>query len=133
MESRAPSYETIDDYIATFPEHIQTILREMRAAITEAAPDAEERISYRMPTFYLQGNLVHFAAHTRHIGFYPGPSAVEAFSPDLAAFESSKGAIRFPIDRPLPLELIGRIVRFRVDENLRNAESRRGRRKPPKG
>ena len=108
--------QTIDEYIADFPEEIQVILEKLRQVIKEAAPEAREAISYGMPTFKLKGNLVHFAAHKEHIGFYPTPSAIEAFKKDLSVFEISKGAIRFPIDRPIPFDLVEKMTRFRVKE-----------------
>jgi uncharacterized protein YdhG (YjbR/CyaY superfamily) len=108
---------TIDEYIAGCPEHIRGRLNELRATIKKAAPGAEEKISYRMPAFNLNGILVYFAAQTRHIGFYPTSSGVNAFKKEITDYKSSKGAIQFPIDKPLPLELIARIVRFRVKEN----------------
>ncbi|MCE5259899.1 MAG: DUF1801 domain-containing protein [Chloroflexi bacterium] len=120
MQKRA-AYTTIDAYIASFPEEIQERLQAMRAAIHAAAPAATEKISYQMPTFYLEGNLVHFAALKRHIGFYPTPSAIEAFREELARYASSKGAVQFPLDEALPLELVGRITRFRAAENLEKA------------
>ncbi len=123
MTDRA-EFTTIDEYIAMFPAETQGLLAVLRATIRAAAPKAQEKISYRMPTFAQAGNLVHFAAHREHIGFYPTPSAIEAFRDELAPFESSKGAVRFPIDRPLPLDLVRRIVEFRVDENLRQAEQK---------
>jgi len=123
MSDRA-EFTTIDEYIAMFPAETQSLLAELRATIRAAAPEAQEKISYQMPTFAQAGNLVHFAAHKEHIGFYPAPSAIEAFRAELAPFESSKGAVRFPIDRPLPLDLIRRIVEFRVAENLKQAEQK---------
>lgn len=116
--------DLIDTYIAQFPDEVQGMLRTMREIIRDAAPEAEERISYRMPTFVLHGNLVHFAAFKSHIGLYPSPSGVEAFIPELSAYKSGKGSIQFPMSKPLPVELIGRIVRFRVAENTRHAEER---------
>jgi len=127
MKGDQAKYATIDEYIAAFPKEIQNLLQEMRATIRAAAPDAEEKISYQMPTFFLKGNLVHFAAHTNHIGFYPTPSGIEAFKQELSAYQSSKGAVQFPIGEPLPLDLVDRIVRFRVAENLEKA--RAGKRK----
>lgn len=124
MKSNQTGFHSIDEYIATFPEEIQKILEELRATIKASAPDAEEKISYQMPTFALKGNLVHFAAHKNHIGFYPTSSGIEAFRDELSAYESSKGAVRFPIDKPLPLKLIRKIVQFRVAENLKKAERR---------
>ena len=129
MKSSKVSFKSIDEYIATFPEAIQTILEELRATIKAAAPDAEEKISYQMPTFALKGNLVHFAALKNHIGFYPTPSGIEAFKDELSIYEGTKGAVRFPIGKPLPLELISKIVKFRVVENLKRAEEKSGRRK----
>jgi uncharacterized protein YdhG (YjbR/CyaY superfamily) len=124
MEQKKVGFKSIDEYIATFPEEIQARLQELRAAIRAAAPEAEERISYQMPTFYLKGNLVHFAAFKRHIGFYPTPSGIAAFQKEIAGYASSKGAVQFPIAGPLPLELVSRIVRFRVAENLKRAEEK---------
>lgn len=111
-------FETIDEYIATFPKNVQNILEEMRKVIKESAPESEEAISYGMPTFKLKGNLVHFAAYKNHIGFYPTPSAIEAFKEDLSSYKSSKGAVQFLIDKPIPFELVKKIVIFRVEENL---------------
>jgi uncharacterized protein YdhG (YjbR/CyaY superfamily) len=106
-----------DEYIAGFPENIQRMLNDLRAVIKKAAPDAEESISYRMPAYKLNGVLVYFAAQTRHIGFYPTSSGVKAFMHELGSYKTSKGAIQFPIDKPLPLELITKIVQFRAKEN----------------
>jgi uncharacterized protein YdhG (YjbR/CyaY superfamily) len=129
MENNKVGFTSIDEYIATFPEDIQKILEALRATIKTAAPEATEKISYQMPTFYLKGNLVHFAAYKHHIGFYPAPRGIEAFKDELARYESSKGAIRFPIGEPLPLDLISRIVKFRVAENLKNAETKANKKK----
>ena len=129
MKSNQGGFNSIDEYIATFPEEIQKILEELRATIRASASDAEEKISYQMPTFALKGNLVHFAAHKKHIGFYPSPSGIQAFKHELSIYEGAKGSVRFPIDKPLPLELISKIVKFRVTENLENAEIKSGRRK----
>ena len=107
----------IDEYIAVCPAHVREKLEELRAAIKKAAPGAEEKISYQMPAFDLNGILVYFAAQTRHIGFYPTSSGVRAFKDELGDYKSSTGAIQFPPDKPLPHELIARIVRFRVREN----------------
>ena len=118
MKEARTKYGSIDEYISAFPQNIQQILQEMREAILEVVPDAQEAISYGIPTFKLNGNLVHFAAFTHHIGFYPGgPSAIEAFSSELGSYEVSKGTIRFPLDRAIPLDLVKRIVKFRVVEN----------------
>jgi uncharacterized protein YdhG (YjbR/CyaY superfamily) len=124
MESSQAGFRSIDEYIATFPAETQKILEELRATIKAAAPEAEEKISYQMPTFALKGNLVHFAAWKNHIGFYPAPRGIEAFKDELSIYEGAKGSVKFPIDKPLPLELIGRIVKFRVAENLKKAEAK---------
>lgn len=131
MESNKVGFTSIDEYIAIFPEEIQKVLRELRATIKAAAPDAEEKISYQMPTFAQQGNLVHFAACKHHIGFYPTPSAVQAFAQELAVYEGAKGSVKFPLGKPLPLELIGCIVKFRVAERLKNAELKSSKRSKP--
>jgi uncharacterized protein YdhG (YjbR/CyaY superfamily) len=123
------AFTTIDEYIATFPTETQKALKELRSAIKAAAPEAEEKISYQMPTFTLKGNLVHFAAHKSHIGFYPTPSGIQKFESELSKYESSKGAVQFPMDKPLPLKLIAKIVKFRVAENLQKAETKSGKKK----
>lgn len=112
------SATTIDEFIATYPSAIQTKLRKMREAIRKAAPQATEAIKYGIPTFVLNGNLVHFAAYEHHIGFYPTPSGIEEFKKELAGFGTAKGSVKFPLDKPLPLALVTRIVKFRVAENL---------------
>lgn len=110
---------TIDEYIADFPMEVQVMLERLRLTIATAAPDATEKISYQMPTFYFNGNLVHFAAFKHHIGFYPTPSGISAFREELKDYKTSKGAVQFPLDKPLPLELVKKIVGFRVTENLK--------------
>ncbi len=115
-ESKLP-YSTIDEYIAQYPPEVQARLQALRQCIREAAPEATEKISWAMPTYYLKGNLVHFAAAKHHIGLYPGASGVEVFLPELGGYKTSKGAIQLPMDKPLPLELVRRIVLFRVAEN----------------
>jgi uncharacterized protein YdhG (YjbR/CyaY superfamily) len=119
MDSNKPGFNSIDEYITTFPEEIQKILQEVRATIKAAAPEAEEKISYQMPTFFLNGNLIHFAAFKHHLGLYPTPNGVEAFAQELSQFKGAKGSVQFPLDQPLPLELITRIVKYRVAENLK--------------
>ena len=114
-----PSFNTIDEYITQFPEDIQKILQQIRAVIQEAAPEATEKISYQMPTFYLKGNLVHFAAFKSHIGFYPVPTGIEKFKDELAQFKGGKGSVQFPLDKPMPYDLIRRIVLFRAEEDLK--------------
>ncbi len=109
---------TVDEYIAGFPQDVQEILNELRAVIKTAAPQAEEKISYQMPAFYFHGNLVYFAAYKKHIGFYPTSSGIEHFKKELAGYEVSKGAVRFPLGKPIPLDLVRRMVDFRVRENM---------------
>lgn len=115
-------FSTIDEYIATFPKDVQKILKRLRATIKTAAPEAEETISYQIPTFTLKGNLVHFAAYKNHIGFYPGASGIKTFAQELSNYQTSKGTVQFPLQDPLPLELIANIVKFRAVENLQLAE-----------
>ena len=119
---------TIDAYIAAFPDDVQSILQQIRRTIHDAAPEATEAISYQMPTFKLHGNLVHFGAFKNHIGFYPVPSGIEAFQDELAAYKQGKGSIQFPLDRPMPFDLIRRIVEYRVQENTANAAAKRKKR-----
>ena len=117
MRPSSSTVATIDDYIDGFPAGVKSRLRKLRATIRRAAPEATERIAYRIPTFHLNGNLVHFAAFERHIGFYPGPSGIAAFRDALAKYKNAKGSVQFPHDEPLPLDLVAEIVKFRVDEN----------------
>lgn len=121
---------TIDEYLAAFPREIRTRPEQLRAAIRQAAPRARERISYRIPTFSLCGNIVHFAGYERHVGFYPGASGVSRFARELSIYESAKGSVQFPHDRPLPLGLIRKIVRFRLEENLAKYANRGAGEKP---
>jgi uncharacterized protein YdhG (YjbR/CyaY superfamily) len=122
MESKKVGFTSIDEYIAMFPKEIQKILQEIRATIKAAAPEAEEKISYQMPTFTLNGNLVHFAAFKKHIGFYPVPTGIEKFKKELSVYQGAKGSVQFPLDKPMPYALISKIVKFRVMENLKKAE-----------
>jgi uncharacterized protein YdhG (YjbR/CyaY superfamily) len=115
----AEPFKTIDEYISTFPGDVQSILQEMRQTIRKAAPEATEAINYQIPTFKLNGNLVHFAAFKNHIGFYPTSSGIEAFKRELTPYKGAKGSVQFPLDRPVPFDLVGKIVRFRVKENLK--------------
>ncbi len=115
----------INEYIANFPIATQSILEQIHLTIKKAAPDAEEKISYGMPTFYLKGNLVHFAAYKNHIGFYPAPSGLKAFQKEITRYKNSKGAVQFPIDKPMPLGLIAKIVKYRVKENLAKAKTKK--------
>lgn len=112
-------YTTIDEYIGSFPEPVQIKLQELRRFIREIVPEAQEKLSYGIPTFYLDGNLVHFAAYPKHIGFYPGASGVAGFKEELSRYKSGKGSVQFLLDEPLPWDLILRIVEFRVEENSR--------------
>jgi uncharacterized protein YdhG (YjbR/CyaY superfamily) len=107
----------MDEYIAAFPKNIQDILERLRRVIRESAPESDETINYGIPTFKLNGNLVHFAAFKRHIGFYPTPSAVVAFKKELSPYKQAKGSVQFPIDQPIPFDLVKKIVRFKVKEN----------------
>jgi uncharacterized protein YdhG (YjbR/CyaY superfamily) len=118
MKTSRPTYKSIDAYIAAFPEDIRKKLEKLRKAIQAAAPRAEEAIAWGMPTFRLNGNLVHFAAFKDHISLFPSSSPIPAFRKDLASYKVSKGTIQFPLDRPIPLDLVKRIVKFRVRENL---------------
>lgn len=131
MDSQKPGFNSIDDYIASFPEDIQHILRDVRAAIKAAAPDAKEKISYQMPAFAQNGNLVYFAAWKHHLGFYPGSAATvnEVFKDALAGYVQTKGSIHFPYDQPLPVDLIGRIVQFRIAENQQIAAQKAEKKK----
>ena len=124
MDSNKAGFDSIDAYIASFPEAIQAKLEAMRATIRAAAPDAVEKISYQMPTFAQHGNLVHFAAFKQHIGFYPAPRGIEAFAAELSVYKGAKGSVQFPLDQPLPLDLVARIVRYRVAENLAAAAAK---------
>jgi len=119
-----PTYSTVDGYIELFPEPVRAKLNVLRLLIRKLAPDAQEKIAYQMPTFFLNGNLVHFAAHTNHIGFYPTPSGILKFKRELSKYETSKGAVQFPMDKELPLDLISRIVKFRIEENLKKRSRR---------
>jgi uncharacterized protein YdhG (YjbR/CyaY superfamily) len=114
----------VDEYIAMYPENIRIMLEKIRAAIRQAAPEAQEKISYQMPSYKLKGMLVYFAAHTNHMGFYPLKSAIEAFKSELEQYQTSKGTVQFPYNKPLPVNLIKRIIKFRVRENLVKAASK---------
>lgn len=112
------SYKNIDEYISNFPEPVQAILEKVRTTIQAAAPEATEKISYGIPTFYLKKNLVHFAAYPHHIGFYPGAAPLEEFKDKLTAYNTSKGTVQFPLDQPIPYDLIKDITEFCVQRNL---------------
>ena len=130
MKPSTADATTIDEYIASFPVQVQAVLSKLRSAIKKSAPQATEKISYRIPTFVLNGNLVHFAAFDRHVGFYPGPTGITRFQKELKRYKSAKGSVQFPLDEPLPLELIAEIVEFRVGENSR--KKARGRTAKPR-
>ncbi len=112
----------VDSYISGYPPTVQKMLKQLRAAVRKAAPKAEESISYMMPAYKLNGPLVYFGAYEKHIGFYPTGSGVAAFQKEIASYKSSKGAIQFPLDQPLPLELVEKIVKFKAKENMMKAE-----------
>ena len=116
--------QNIDEYISLFPKDVQIILEKVRVVIKKAAPAAQETINYQMPTFTLHGNLVHFAAFKNHIGFYPTPSGIENFKKELSVYEGAKGSVRFPLDKPIPYALIGKIVKFRVKEATEKAAAK---------
>lgn len=124
MEENKATYTTIDEYILMFSPEIQEILQKIRKIITEAAPDATEKISYQMPTFFLYGNLIHFAAFKNHIGLYPTPSGIDEFKEELSHYKGAKGSVQFPLDKPIPYELIRRIVTFRVIETRKKLEEK---------
>lgn len=115
----------IDEYITDFPKDIQKLLEQVRVTIQKAAPKAEETINYAMPTFKLEGNLVHFAAYKNHIGFYPAPSGIAAFKKKFSVYKGAKGSVQFPLDKPLPLSLIAKTVKFRAKENLEKAKEKK--------
>jgi uncharacterized protein YdhG (YjbR/CyaY superfamily) len=125
MESNKNHPTTIDEYIAQFPEDVQQILTRIRTVIKESAPGAVEKISYQMPGFYLNGMVVWFGGHEHHIGFYPTGSGIEAFKDELASYKFSKGAVQFPLDQPVPYDLIRKIVKYRVGENIKKKGSGR--------
>jgi uncharacterized protein YdhG (YjbR/CyaY superfamily) len=126
MKTSQPGPENIDEYIAGFPQDIQKILQKIRRTIKKAAPGAEETISYKIPTFNLKGKyIVYFAAYKKHIGFYPVPMGKTEFKKELSAYEAGKGTAKFPLDKPIPFNLITKIVKFRVKENLAKAATKR--------
>lgn len=120
----AVKFKSVDEYFSALPEHMQRILEKLRTTIKQAAPAAKEVISYNMPAFKLNGVLVYYAAHKEHIGFYPTASPIVAFKKELDAYKCSKGAIQFPAGEPLPVDLIARIVKFRVSEDAEKAARR---------
>ena len=118
-------YKDTDEYISLFPPHVQLILQQLRKSIRDLIPEAEETINYGIPTFRLYGNLVHYAAYKNHIGFYPGASGIESFKDKLTGYKLSKGTVQFPIDEPLPFDLILEIVQYRANQNLQKAQARK--------
>jgi uncharacterized protein YdhG (YjbR/CyaY superfamily) len=125
MKTKQNQPTTIDEYIADFPRDVQHLLEKVRAAIRKAAPNATEAISYQMPTFKQEGNLIHFAGYNHHIGLYPGSRPIEAFKDELSKYETSKGTVRLPLDKPIPVGLISKITKFCVNRNLERAISRK--------
>jgi uncharacterized protein YdhG (YjbR/CyaY superfamily) len=119
------TFKRIDEYISSFPKDVQDILEKLRGTIQAAAPDAVEKISYQMPTFVLHGVLVHFAAYKNHVGFYPTPSGIDKFKEELSSYKGAKGSVQFPLDQPIPYELISKIVKFRVNENIEKARQKK--------
>jgi uncharacterized protein YdhG (YjbR/CyaY superfamily) len=126
MKTKQKQPTTIEEYIADFPSEVQPLLEKVRTAIRKAAPDAEEAISYQMPTFKLEGNLIHFAGYNHHIGLYPGSRPIEEFKDELSKYETSKGTVRLPLDKAIPVGLIAKITKFCVKRNLEKAVSRKG-------
>ncbi len=129
MDENKITFKTIDEYISQFSPNVQEILKNIRKLIKESAPDAQEKISYQMPAFALHGNLVYFAAFKKHIGFYPTSGGIEAFKEELAGYVGGKGSVQFPLDKPIPYELISEIVKFRVVENIKHAEEKSKKKK----
>lgn len=125
MATMKTNISTIDEYIAGYPEEVQKALEEVRATVKKAAPKAEEKISYGIPTFALNGNLVHFGAFKNYIGFYAAPTGHKAFEKELSKYKSGKGSVQFPLDEPMPLSLITKIVKFRIKESMAKAEVKR--------
>ncbi|MGN6540279.1 MAG: iron chaperone [Ginsengibacter sp.] len=119
------SFKNVDEYIASFPENLRTLLEEMRTTIKKAAPKAEEVISYQMPAYKHFGILVYFAGHNNHIGFYPTASGIEAFKKELSIYKGAKGSVQFPLDKPLPSVLITKMVKFKLKENEQKAEGKK--------
>jgi len=124
MNENKTQFSNIDEYIALFPEEIQEILTKIRKIIIENAPEASEKISYQMPTFFLNGNLIHFAAFKHHIGLYPTPTGIDAFKEELSKYKGAKGSVQFPLDQPIPYDLIKRIVIYRVEESTKIADTK---------
>src|SRR5688572_24210880 len=124
MGRRRTAPNDIDKYIPRRRDNARVTLEKIRTISSKAASDAQETISYLIPTFTLYGNLLHFAAFKKHIGFYPGPSGIEKFKDELSVYDGAKGSVQFPLDKPIPYRLISRIVKFRLNENLKKAEAK---------
>jgi uncharacterized protein YdhG (YjbR/CyaY superfamily) len=133
MENSKIVFHSVDQYIASFPVEVQAILEELRAAIKAAVPDVEERISYQIPGYFRNGNLIHFAAYQKHIGMYPAPDGPQPFIQELLKYKSERSTLRFPIDEPLPLDLITELVKFRAAENLDLARAKANKKKSAAG
>jgi uncharacterized protein YdhG (YjbR/CyaY superfamily) len=129
MDDTPQTSSLVDAYIAGFPAEVQQKLNQMRAAVRAAAPDAVEKFSYRMPSYSLAGNLVHFAAFRNHVGFYPGGAGIEAFQQELRGYRTGKGSVQFPLDQPLPIELVSRIVQYRAAQNREKAARKHKRKR----
>jgi len=125
MKTQPSAAKDIDEYIAGFPPDVRGLLKRIRMTIRKAAPHAEERISYQIPCFAQKGNLVYFAAFTKHIGFFPTSSGIRKFKKELSVYEGGRGSVRFPLDQPIPFALISKIVKFRVKENLEKEKARK--------
>ena len=125
MKSNTNQPQTIDAYIASYPKDVQVHLKKIRSTIKKAAPKAQEKISYRIPTFFQDGNLIFFAAFKNHISVYPAPRGAAEFKQELSAYEGGKGTVQFPLGKPIPYGLITRIVKFRLQENLARAAAKK--------
>lgn len=132
MEPTFKKFKTVDEYLSSLPKEVKALMQKIRETIKEAAPQAEELISYNMPSFNLEGRLVYYAAHTKHIGFYPLTSGIKAFKNELSVYKGAKGSVQFPFDKPLPLQLIAKIIKFRVEENLAKAELKKNKKRNSK-
>jgi uncharacterized protein YdhG (YjbR/CyaY superfamily) len=130
MEEKKQGTRTIDEYIQGFPKQVRERLESIRRLVRTLAPEAQEKISYQMPTFYLDGNLIHFAAFKNHIGMYPTPNGISAFQKELSRYKSGRGSVQFPMDEALPVELIKKIVRYRLEQNRKKGKKQASTRRP---
>ena len=128
MKTKRTAAKDIDEYIAGFPDDVQKILQKIRMTIRKVAPGAREGISYQIPTFVLNGNLIFFAAFKNHVSVYPAPRGDEAFKQELSGYEGGKGTVRFALDKPIPFDLIRRFVKFRIAKNLETAKAKQKKR-----